>query len=171
MLTHMSGSGGAHLSECDPTHTPPGFAAPEQAVTDSVVARISKQEAVSRETAAHWFVELLKFMDTGSVMRRAGDARRLVPSDAVDAAWHAFILHTRPYTEFCEEHHGGYVHHQVAAVDARQDDPEPLFDYLLTRVLIATRHGDLDDDVWPLTAGCEARAQTTPALPVQRGSQ
>lgn len=34
-----------------------------------------------------------------------------MPSRLVDAAWHAFILDSRPYTEFCEGAFGQYLHH------------------------------------------------------------
>src|SRR5581483_6206582 len=34
-----------------------------------------------------------------------------MPSKAVDAAWHEFILYTRDYTAFCERAFGFYLHH------------------------------------------------------------
>jgi hypothetical protein len=34
-----------------------------------------------------------------------------MPSRAVDAAWHEFILHTREYTAFCKRAFGHYLHH------------------------------------------------------------
>ena len=33
------------------------------------------------------------------------------PSDAVDIAWHTFILHTRDYAAFCERIAGRFIHH------------------------------------------------------------
>ncbi|MCX5412240.1 hypothetical protein [Streptomyces sp. NBC_00059] len=35
----------------------------------------------------------------------------MVPSDDVDYAFHAFILHTKEYAEFCEQHGGRFIHH------------------------------------------------------------
>jgi hypothetical protein len=38
-----------------------------------------------------------------------------MPSEAVDEAWHEFILITRAYTEFCDNAFGRYLHHTPAA--------------------------------------------------------
>jgi hypothetical protein len=40
----------------------------------------------------------------------------LSPSQTVDAGWHAFVLHTRDYAEFCQRVAGRFIHH-------RPDDP------------------------------------------------
>jgi hypothetical protein len=34
-----------------------------------------------------------------------------MPSKVVDEAWHAFILHSREYTQFCDRAFGRYLHH------------------------------------------------------------
>lgn len=36
---------------------------------------------------------------------------KMVPSDDVDGALHAFILHTADYREFCEKHAGRFLEH------------------------------------------------------------
>ncbi|MFE7340081.1 glycine-rich domain-containing protein [Streptomyces griseus] len=36
---------------------------------------------------------------------------KMVPSDDVDAAFHAFILHTTAYREFCETYAGRFLEH------------------------------------------------------------
>lgn len=130
-----------------------GYPRPATAVGISVVARVAREEHVPEDVARRWFEEMLKFLDTVGAMRRARDRRALVPSPQVDAAWHAFILHTRPYSEFCERHHGGYVHHDVAPPDAPEGDPGALLDYLVTRVLIGRRYGPIDEAAWPLNWG------------------
>lgn len=38
-----------------------------------------------------------------------------MPSQAVDVAWHAFILDTRAYTQFCHKTLGHYLHHVPAS--------------------------------------------------------
>ncbi len=53
--------------------------------------------------------------------------RRFVamPSQVVDAAWHAFILHTRAYAAWCDAAFGHLLHHTPAEVlgrDARRND-------------------------------------------------
>ncbi|WP_131738401.1 hypothetical protein [Actinomadura roseirufa] len=37
--------------------------------------------------------------------------RRVGMTDAVDPAWHAFLLHSREYREFCDIFFGGYLDH------------------------------------------------------------
>jgi len=44
----------------------------------------------------------------------------LSPPPAVDAAWHAFLLHTRDYEAYCMERYGRIIHHQPTA----EPDPE-----------------------------------------------
>jgi len=53
------------------------------------------------------------------------DARDMVlgmPSQAVDAAWHEFILYTRPYTDFCNRVYGHYLHHMPGDEPSTGDD-------------------------------------------------
>ncbi|MFD7539544.1 hypothetical protein [Streptomyces sp. NPDC059819] len=38
----------------------------------------------------------------------------MVPSDEVDHGLHAFILHTKAYAEFCDQHAGRFLHHNPA---------------------------------------------------------
>ncbi|MEQ9438643.1 MAG: hypothetical protein RIG62_06325 [Cyclobacteriaceae bacterium] len=37
--------------------------------------------------------------------------RKLTPSLPVDLTWHEFILFTRLYAAFCQEHFGRFIHH------------------------------------------------------------
>jgi hypothetical protein len=43
--------------------------------------------------------------------QREGDFTLDVPSQAIDDAWHEFILMTREYTGFCRNAYGRYLHH------------------------------------------------------------
>jgi hypothetical protein len=47
-----------------------------------------------------------------------------MPSQAVDELWHAFILHTRSYGQFCQNAFGGMLHHTPATAlkDESQSD-------------------------------------------------
>ncbi|MET7906572.1 hypothetical protein ABZ710_38080 [Streptomyces anthocyanicus] len=38
----------------------------------------------------------------------------MVPSDDADMGQHAFILHTKAYGEFCDQHAGRFLHHNPA---------------------------------------------------------
>ncbi|MGQ3891353.1 hypothetical protein [Legionella sp. CNM-4043-24] len=49
----------------------------------------------------------------------------------LDKLWHAFILHTREYSAFCQTHFGQYFHHDIETIGAEhQQDPEELSDFL-----------------------------------------
>ncbi|MGW1814862.1 glycine-rich domain-containing protein [Streptomyces sp. NPDC002125] len=39
----------------------------------------------------------------------------LMPSDDVDKGYHAFILHTKAYAEFCDRQAGRFLHHNPAS--------------------------------------------------------
>ncbi|RSN53240.1 glycine-rich domain-containing protein, partial [Actinomadura sp. WAC 06369] len=36
---------------------------------------------------------------------------RIGMTEAVDHGWHAFLLHSQDYAEFCDRAFGGYLHH------------------------------------------------------------
>lgn len=55
---------------------------------------------------------------------RAGGRTLFMPSKAVDALWHAFILDTRAYHAFCRQAFGRYFHHVPSgrmAADIRRE--------------------------------------------------
>ena len=123
-------------------------AALDEATARSVVARLEKEHGVSRPDGERRLAELVKFLDLAHEMGAAGDERRLVPSVHVDEAWHALILHTRQYMEFCDRRYGEFLHHEVTPPDA-EVGPGDVFEYLLTRALMRKRYGELDAHLWP----------------------
>jgi hypothetical protein len=103
----------------------------------SVVERIKRENHVRRKTAERWLLEALRFLDAC-----AESPEPISPSKKVDAAWHAFILHTRQYTDWCEKRYGQYIHH----VPSGKPDPRS---YVRAYRLLTTRHGRLSPRVWP----------------------
>ena len=57
--------------------------------------------------AKAWFGEMLIFLDLC-----ARSDEMLSPPPDVDAAWHAFLLHSRDYEAYCNERYGRVIHHQ-----------------------------------------------------------
>ncbi len=57
------------------------------------------------------------------VRARAPKGMVVMPSEAVDALWHAFILDTRGYDSFCKAAFGSYFHH-IPEDAMRGRDPE-----------------------------------------------
>ena len=121
----------------------------DAAVSRSVVAQIEKGGELSPDAAKRALAEVVKFLEVSAEMTARGEDVRLVPSVPVDSAWHAFILHTRAYADFCDRAFGEYLHHDPSPPD-EVPGPGTLVDYLRTRVLIEERYGALDEELWPL---------------------
>jgi len=68
----------------------------------------------SAEQAQQIFQDLLAWLWL-SVDRtqRQLQTHMIAPLTELDNMWHAFILHTRLYTAFCEEYFQRYLHHEV----------------------------------------------------------
>lgn len=69
-----------------------------------VVRYYAEKEGVALDRAVAHFEQLEVFL-----VRGATAAVR--PSQTVDQAWHAFILHTQEYLAYCMERFGRIVHH------------------------------------------------------------
>jgi hypothetical protein len=72
----------------------------EKLVKDRIVATPAEGEAL--------FTEVKRYL----VMARSDESRIWeMYSLRVDEVWHAFILYTVQYTDFCHRHFGRYIHH------------------------------------------------------------
>ncbi|TMR05554.1 hypothetical protein ETD83_06210 [Actinomadura soli] len=72
-----------------------------------LVDRIVHEEHMSSEDAGRVLAQALAFLKACALNPGAG----LAPSQAVDIGWHAFILYTREYAEFCHRVAGRFIHH------------------------------------------------------------
>jgi hypothetical protein len=82
---------------------------------EGIISRFARLHGVSRERAEVLFVETLKWL---WLARRAREAPSLglmlsiYPEiRGIDEMWHVFLLFTRDYAALCDEHLGGFVHH------------------------------------------------------------
>ncbi|MEK8172247.1 hypothetical protein NKH77_32090 [Streptomyces sp. M19] len=83
---------------------------------------------------------------------------RLRPSRVVDEGWHALILHTALYTDFCRIF-GRFVHHTPESPDPARHDPDAL---TRTQEHIVASGFTVDDALWlaptdetiPVAASC-----------------
>src|SRR6266545_4848036 len=78
------------------------------ALFDRLVMRIVRDEGIERRVAERVMTQALGFLKACTDNPGVG----LGPSEAVDAGWHAFILHTREYAAFCERVAGRFIHHR-----------------------------------------------------------
>ncbi len=67
---------------------------------------------VEAERAEVALREVIRFLDLC-----AAAGRPLTPSPRVDDAWHEFVLCTREYADFCQQHFGRFVHHDPGGTD------------------------------------------------------
>lgn len=69
---------------------------------------------------------------------------RLAMDATVDPAWHAFILHSQDYRDFCNIMYGEYLHHVPPAPGTSHSDEE------INRTLPALRATgyDVDEEFW-----------------------
>ncbi len=73
---------------------------------EGLIARLMEKENMQREHA------LLLHNDTMKFLYLCGTTRdRHAPPSKIDTGWHHFILFTKDYTNFCQEHFGRYIHH------------------------------------------------------------
>ena len=110
---------------------------------ESVIERIQSDAGVDRESARTYFNEMLLFLDL------VPDSKHFIsPPEAVDVAWHAFILHTRDYERYCMERYGKVIHHQPTGAP----DPDAYRRAYEQRAAVG---GPADSSVWvaPVAVG------------------
>jgi hypothetical protein len=73
--------------------------------------RVMADEGLGRDIAERVVEQALAFL--AACARFPG--ARLSPSEQVDAGWHAFILHTAEYADFCTRVAGRFIHHRPSA--------------------------------------------------------
>ncbi|MGW2600714.1 glycine-rich domain-containing protein [Streptomyces klenkii] len=54
------------------------------------------------------------------VAASAASEKPLSPSPLVDDFWHAFVLRTKAYADFCQDTFGKFVHHQPGFLDREE---------------------------------------------------
>ncbi|MFF5023771.1 glycine-rich domain-containing protein [Streptomyces collinus] len=79
--------------------------------------------------------------------------RDLAPSKLVDSGWHAFILHTVDYAEFCQRVAGRFVHH-VPTDEADETPGQAHRTRNRTLAAIAAAGYTVDEELWPDVADC-----------------
>ncbi|NKZ03022.1 hypothetical protein HGB48_04545 [Actinomadura latina] len=72
-----------------------------------LVARIVHERHVGTDEAERVLTQALAFLTACALNPGAG----LAPSKAVDVGWHAFVLYTSEYAEFCHRVAGRFIHH------------------------------------------------------------
>jgi hypothetical protein len=118
---------------------------------EDIISRFTDMYAIAEEEAVDIFQETKKFL---YICRMPGI---FIPDDLliVDEMWHNFILFTKEYQRFCDEHFGSFIHHLPATKKEKAlqkqmnvEDPEKAgkeFNEKL-RVLLSTAYDVLGED-------------------------
>lgn len=75
--------------------------------------------------------------------------QRFAVSNIVDPFWHAHVLHTRSYTDFCNRVFGRYLHHEPLHHDDELAVANADEVYRCTRAAMISLYGQIDNEWWP----------------------
>ncbi|MEU0986003.1 hypothetical protein [Streptomyces sp. NPDC005953] len=78
---------------------------------------------------------------------------RVTPSLRVDLFWHALVLHTKHYAEFCEAL-GGFIHH-VPDRSSGHNPAEGRAAMRRTAEILRSAGFDVDPEFWPMNGAAE----------------
>jgi hypothetical protein len=138
--------------------TAPAVANPRDLVSPELfgklVDRVMRDEQVTEGYAERVIDQTLVFL---IACAGNGSGLKLSPSTPVDPGWHAFVLHTEDYAEFCQRVAGRFIHHRpIMDTDIRSGAA-------LERTVIAMHATGypVDADLWSgatsCGSGCEPR--------------
>lgn len=116
---------------------------------DRLVAFCAEEYELDADKAGRIMNEALAFLCT---MGTTGKGDVMAPSRDVDPAWHAFILHSREYAEWCEEQFGRFLHH---APNSKTRTTGLMLDVM---DLIRGAGFEVDRSLWGFAADCNAPA-------------
>ena len=87
-----------------------------------VVDRFMKEHVCSRDEANEIFKEMLKFIWLAYryVKKYKTGFALYGTMSSLDDMWHAFILFTRPYSDFCHKYFGEFRHHIPETESSKQ---------------------------------------------------
>ena len=112
-----------------------------------LVSKITAACGIEHDAVPAALTEVIRFLD---LIVLSGDT--LSPSISVDLAWHEFILCTRAYAAFCQQHFGRMMHHDPGGSDDKNRQQ-----FQQTLALYRQHFGEPDPELWgparPLTAG------------------
>ncbi|MCE7992051.1 MAG: hypothetical protein HEP71_08725 [Roseivirga sp.] len=100
--------------------------------------KIEKGAAVKMAEVQPLLVEVLRFLFLIGTTNQ-----KLTPSLVVDLAWHEFILCTRRYQSFCDEHFERFIHHHPGG---KEDSNQKQFQ--LTHKLYREHIGVAPEQFW-----------------------
>lgn len=117
---------------------------------DRLTRRVMADHGIGQAAAEQITGQALAFLQACALNPAAG----LAPSAEVDKGWHAFILHTADYAEFCQRVAGRFIHHLPAEPGDENDGGTAI-----RATLTAMRAAGLPVEaaLWPAAADCDSK--------------
>ena len=75
-----------------------------------VVARIARDQGCDIKKAGEIFTDVKRFLFMAA--QKASSIGGAIPSPIIDEGWHAFVLFTKDYENFCKKFFGTFLHHE-----------------------------------------------------------
>lgn len=100
------------------TEGPRGLVSPE--LFGKLANYVAKHQEVTYAYAERMVCQMLVWLQAVA----DNPTKRLAMDETVDPAWHAFILHSQEYTEFCDQMYGRYLHHVPPAPGSTMDNTD-----------------------------------------------
>ena len=123
---------------------------------EGMIARLQEKEKLTEEKARVLFLDMLRFLLLCGTQEQI-----LSPSEAIDQAWHHFILFTRDYREFCQRFFGKFVDHQPFSRSERTVKQMALEMRDRTLAVAGTVFGELSDNwLYPKTNALDCTPST-----------
>jgi hypothetical protein len=124
------------------------------ALFDKLAARVERDAEVDRERAERIMRQALAFL----LACARNPEIPLAPSRAVDHGWHAFILHTREYADFCARVAGHFIHH--APEEPGGERVDAVARNAKTTEVMRRSGLPVDEDLWDVgLAACSANCE------------
>lgn len=126
---------------------PPEYLAKELLLKNPLLGtKITASTSLPTHKLQEGLCEVLKFLFLCS-----RSPNTLTPSKLIDDIWHEFILFTRSYQSFCEQHLNRFIHHQPS-----QSPKSEHAQYQLTLLQYLAEYGQPPTPYWPEAGICSA---------------
>ncbi|MCX5085665.1 hypothetical protein [Streptomyces sp. NBC_00401] len=146
------------------TSTPIKRTDPRRVCSKAFFERITDRLVNEHPTFERALAERITEQGLAYLYTAARTGELLSPSPMVDLAWHAMILHTRDYADWCDEFAGHFVHH--VPEDTAVDRSEAAAARKRTVAAVAAQGFTVDEELWPAFAAkcnqCHAGCHDSP---------
>ncbi|MEU0519812.1 hypothetical protein [Streptosporangium sp. NPDC006007] len=141
-------------------------ATPRTLITPELFTRLTKRIAAEHPEHADIAEPIMEQTLAFLAACAAHPTVRLAPSELVDLGWHAFVLYTREYADFCHRVAGQFIHH---VPDDTPDRPSSGSTASATVTVMRDLGLPVINDLWSVKANCEGKCKPDPCSQCHQG--